>query len=94
MTNQLALRAQLGALQSLICDSRAHIYNYEAGGVAYHCQAELRPVKAALRDGHRSITAEEVEAAILHMDVHRPVTAGVSLENTLAGSVISLEDIW
>merc|ERR1712137_241965 len=73
MTNQLALRAQLGALQSLICDSRAHIYSYEAGGVAYHCQAQVMPITPALQDGHRSLTPQEIEAALFFEDIHRSV---------------------
>jgi threonine aldolase len=93
MTNQLALRAQLGPLQSLLCDSRAHIYEYEAGGVAYHSQAQCRPIVPTLLLGHRTISAHEVEGAILKADVHHAVTAGVSLENTLWGTVVPLHHI-
>ena len=94
MTNQLALRAQLNALQSLICDSRAHIYEYEAGGVAYHSQAQCRAINPQMSNGHKTISADEVRSSILKHDVHRAVTAGVSLENTLWGLTIPLEHIW
>ena len=36
MSNQIALRCQLGPMTSLLCDSRSHIYQHECGGVAFH----------------------------------------------------------
>lgn len=94
MTNQLGLRSQLGPLQSLISDSRAHIYQYEAGGVAYHSQAQITPMVPSLSQGYKTISPSEIESAILKSDVHRAVTAGVSLENTLLGTPIPLSHIW
>lgn len=94
MTNQLGLRSQLGALTSLICDSRAHIYQYEAGGVAYHSQAQCRPIKPSLSNGYKTISPEEIEAAIIKPDVHCAVTKGISLENTILGVAVPLSQIW
>lgn len=38
MTNQLAFRSWLtGALQSVLLDSRSHVWKYENHGIAYHC---------------------------------------------------------
>ena len=91
MSNQLGLRAQLGALQSLICDSRAHIYEYEAGGVSYHSQAQVRPIVA--EEDQITITAKQVEENIVTKDVHCAVSAGVALENTIWGKVLDINEI-
>ena len=36
MTNQLALRSVMHPMESVLVDSRSHLYLYEVGGVAYH----------------------------------------------------------
>ncbi|KAL6076128.1 Threonine aldolase [Balamuthia mandrillaris] len=91
MSNQLGLRCALSALTSVVCDKRAHIYRYEAGGVAYHAQAQVVPIDPHPDHGH--ITAEQVEDNIFPQDDHYAVTKVVSLENTLAGAVFPIDEI-
>ena len=46
MSNQIGLRTHLKQPPySIICDHRAHIHNYEAGGVAFHSGATVIPVQ-------------------------------------------------
>ena len=79
MTNQIAIRIQTQPQQEVICDRRAHIYNYEGGGIAYNSLASVR-----LLDGKRGIVSPAaVEDNINPDDMHYPETALVALENTV-----------
>eukprot|EP01134_Creolimax_fragrantissima_P007941 CFRG7941T1 len=91
MTNQLAMRVHTGALESVVCDARAHIFHYEGGGLAYHSQAQFLPVSP--KDGHFHLTADAIEGGIFEEDIHCPTTTLIALENTLQGSVMPLENI-
>lgn len=45
MSNQIGLRTHLKQPPySVLCDKRAHIYKYEAGGAAFHSAAQVIPV--------------------------------------------------
>ena len=79
MANQAAVKLQTQPGDQLICDSWAHIYNYEAGGAAFNSG-----VSCKLIDGNRGmITAEKVVQAINPPDFyHSPLTTLVCLENT------------
>ncbi|KAJ3416940.1 Threonine aldolase [Chytridiales sp. JEL 0842] len=93
MCNQLAVRSHLtSGPHSVICDSRAHVFKYEASGIAYHCGAMLIPVKP--KEGERFLTAEVIEKElILDDDIHHAPTKLVCLENTINGEIFPLEDI-
>lgn len=86
MTNQIGLRLNLNVLESVICDRRAHVFHYEAGGIAGHSQAQAIPVDGPL-------TAEKIARHVLGSDQHLAKTTVVSIENTLLGSVMDLEEI-
>ncbi|KAI9608214.1 hypothetical protein KEM48_003347 [Puccinia striiformis f. sp. tritici PST-130] len=92
MTNQLAIRTWLTQPpHSVLCDSRAHIHNYEAGGIAFHSQATTIPVKP--KNDH-TLTLEDVqESIILSDDIHYAPTKLVCLENTIRGLVHPLEEM-
>jgi threonine aldolase len=79
MTNQTAIKILTEPGDQLICDSYAHIYNYEGGGVSFNSG-----VSCKLVPGHRGmINAEQVEAAINPPDFyHSPLTSLVCIENT------------
>jgi len=78
MTNQIAIRCQVGPGDEVICDKTAHIYNYEGGGIAANAGASVR-----LIDGKRGIiTGEQVLENINPDDSHYPKTRLVCLENT------------
>ncbi len=79
MTNQIAIRIQTQPQSEVICDWRSHIYNYEAGGIAYNSFSSVKLV-----DGDRGrITANDVLDNIRPDDIHAPVTSLVCLENTV-----------
>jgi threonine aldolase len=92
MSNQLGLRALLTQPPySVLCDSRGHIIHYEAGGVASLTGASIQPVDA--RNG-KYLTLEDIkEKAILDDYVQYSPTKVISVENTLNGLVMPLEEV-
>lgn len=84
MSNQIGLRVQLGPMTSLITDSRSHVYQHEAGGVAFHSQAQVDPVRAE-REEEGFLSGRLVRESYRGPDQHHAVSSGVSLENTLLG---------
>lgn len=91
MGNQVALRSHLGGPpHSILCDIRAHILVYEAGGCSSLSQAQVNGVKPS---NGVYLTLEDVEEhAILDDNVHYAPTKVISLENTLGGAVLPLQE--
>ena len=78
MTNQLAIKTHTQAGDEVICDEISHIYQYEGGGIAFNSGCSVR-----LLHGDRGLlNAAQIQAAINPIDVHKPITSLVSLENT------------
>ncbi|KAI8065703.1 pyridoxal phosphate-dependent transferase [Gongronella butleri] len=75
---------------SVVCDSRSHVYLWEAGGIAFHSRATVSPVIA--RNGIH-VTASEIEGNLIEADLHTAPTRLVSLENTLSGMVMPLAEM-
>ncbi|KAF9149504.1 Threonine aldolase [Linnemannia schmuckeri] len=95
MTNQLAFRASLlTPPASILCDRRSHVYRYEAGGLAAHSQTTVYPVQAIANKGHH-ITVQDLEREFVvdDGDVHMAPTRLISLENTLDGTVMPLQEV-
>ncbi|KAI8581006.1 hypothetical protein K450DRAFT_172814 [Umbelopsis ramanniana AG] len=91
MTNQLCLRAHLTQPpHSVLLDARSHVYIHECGGLAYHSQANVTPVHA--KNG-LYMTAEEVSDNILGEDIHNSPTRVISIENTLNGLIMPIDEI-
>ncbi|KAJ3528636.1 hypothetical protein NM688_g7970 [Phlebia brevispora] len=92
MSNQIALRTHLKQPPySVLCDQRAHINNYEAGGTAFHSGAHTIPV---IPSNKHHLTLEDVRANIvLGSDVHCSPTELVALENTLNGTIIPQAEV-
>jgi len=91
MTNQLGLRINLGPLQEVIGDAKSHVFVNENGGIHYHSQAAIRPIE----HNGTYLTAELIEKHI-RVDNHRchnPTTRIISLENTLLGNIMPLEEV-
>ena len=92
MTNQIAIRLLTQPQDEIICDKGSHVYNYEAGGVAYNSL-----VSVCLLDGDRGrINARQVEENIRPIDIHAPRTSLVCIENTMnkgGGSCYDFEEI-
>ncbi|KAL8711521.1 MAG: hypothetical protein Q9225_007106, partial [Loekoesia sp. 1 TL-2023] len=91
MGNQLSIRTHLTQPpHSILADSRSHIYEWEAGGIASLSGAF--PILVEPKNGHH-LTLSDVQArAILHDNVHLAPTTLLSLENTLNGSILPLSD--
>lgn len=78
MTNQLAIKTHTQAGDEVICETLSHIYQYEGGGIAFNSGCSVK-----LIEGDRGrLTASQVLQAINPLDVHKPITSLVSLENT------------
>ncbi|KAI9722742.1 MAG: hypothetical protein M1812_001673 [Candelaria pacifica] len=91
MGNQIALRAHLTQPpHSVLCDHRAHILEWEAGGVASLSGALVTGVTP--KNG-KYLTLEDIqEKIVLSDDVHSCPTKVISLENTLAGTIMPLSE--
>ena len=91
MGNQVSIRTHLqGPPHSVLCDHRGHIVAYEAGGVSSLCGAMTISVEP--KNG-KFLTLEDVKRkAVLSDDIHACPTKLISLENTLAGIILPLEE--
>jgi threonine aldolase len=92
MGNQVSLRTHIaGPPTGILCDRRSHIVQYEAGGASSLSGAMLQ---ALIPKNGRYLTYEEiVEEAVISDDVHACPTKIISLENTLNGMVLPLEEV-
>ncbi|KEF54320.1 threonine aldolase [Exophiala aquamarina CBS 119918] len=92
MGNQVALRTHLTRPpHSVLADIRGHIVNYEAGGVSSISNAMVIPIHPG-NDHH--LTLEDIKKhAILSDDVHACPTRVISLENTLDGVIMPLDEV-
>ncbi|KAJ3103817.1 Threonine aldolase [Phlyctochytrium planicorne] len=93
MSNQIGIRTHLKSPpHSVLCDASSHVYNYEAGGISFHSQATVTPVRP--QPGKTNLTLDAVkDNLILSDDVHYAPTKLVCLENTMNGEIMALPDI-
>ncbi len=91
-TNQIAINVHVKPGGEVICHEESHIYKYEGGGIAKNSGASVR-----LLPGSRGrLTVETIQKAVNADDIHFPVTALVSLEDTAnrgGGAVYDFEEI-
>ncbi|KAI1140947.1 pyridoxal phosphate-dependent transferase [Hypoxylon sp. FL0543] len=92
MGNQVALRTALRAPPyGVLCDSRSHILRMEAGGPATLCGALVEGIKPS---NNHHLTLDDIkEHVTLREDVYDCPTRVISLENTLSGTVMPLQDV-
>jgi threonine aldolase len=92
MTNQTAIKVLTQPQQEVICDVQAHIYKYEAGGMAFNSGVTPR-----LINGDRGrLSAQDVLDNINPENTHFAPTSLVAIENTSnrgGGSYYSLKQI-
>lgn len=92
MTNQIAIKVHTQPGDEVICDRMAHIYNFEAGGIAFNSGASVR-----LIEGDRGrFTAQDVENNINPDNTHYARTTLVAAENTSnrgGGSYYTLSEL-
>ena len=92
MTNQIAIKCHTQPGDEVICEQSSHVYVYEGGGIALNSGAQVRPIAGT----RGMITAEQVLESINPVDVHRPSTRLVCLENTAnrgGGACYEIADI-
>jgi threonine aldolase len=92
MSNQIAIKCHTQPGDEVICESNAHVYIYEGGGISFNSSAQTKPLAGA----QGRINAEQVAAAVNPDDVHKARTSLVCLENTSnrgGGSCYDFEDI-
>lgn len=92
MGNQLAIRAHLTQIpHAVLCDHRAHIIAYEAGGIASLSQAMVTPV---VPSNGVYLTLEDIKKKVVIGDeIHGCPTKVISLENTLGGTIMPLAEV-
>jgi threonine aldolase len=92
MGNQVSLRAlQTQSPCSILCDHRSHILNSEAGGVAVLCGATVTGV---VPSNGVYLTVEDVKKhVVISRNVHSCPTRIISLENTLGGTILPLQEV-
>ncbi|GKT60920.1 L-allo-threonine aldolase [Colletotrichum tofieldiae] len=91
MANQLALRALLPvAPHGVLADSRAHIVNFESGGLGLLSVAMVQAVNAA---NGRHLTLDDIVKRLVPMDakIEKCPTSVISIENTSHASDVPLE---
>ena len=79
MANQVAVRTHTERGQEALVELESHVYRWELGGLAQHSGLQVRTVDAGPRG---VITPEQVQAAYVEADAHRPGTGLLCLENT------------
>jgi threonine aldolase len=92
MGNQLAMRSHLTQPPySVLCDHRAHIAEWEAGGVSNLTGALL---KCVVPSNGVYLTLEDIKKkVVLGDEIHECPTRVISLENTLGGTIMPLAEI-
>jgi threonine aldolase len=96
MGNQIAIRLHTGHGQEVVCESRAHILDWEMAMVAAFSGCTLRAVAAE----RGILTWESIKQAIGPKLYYRAQTALVCIENThnMAGGTVTplpvLKEIW
>ncbi len=78
MANQTAVKLHTNPGEQVICDTYAHIYNYESGGMSFNSG-----VSCKLIEGHRGMfTANQTKESINPKDYWYAKTSMVAIENT------------
>ncbi|KAI4240456.1 MAG: hypothetical protein LQ352_007633, partial [Teloschistes flavicans] len=91
MGNQLSIRTHLTQPpHSVLADSRSHIYQWEAGGIASLSGAF--PIQVVPANGHHLTLQDVQKHAVLDDNIHHCPTTLISLENTLNGTILPLSD--
>ncbi|NOX89818.1 MAG: low-specificity L-threonine aldolase [Calditrichaeota bacterium] len=92
MANQISINAHTQPGDEVICEERAHIFNYEAGAPAMLSGVQVRPLPG--KYGVLDVT--ETEEAIRPSNHHFPQTRLIALENThnrWGGTIYPLDEI-
>lgn len=87
----MSLLSDFGPTHGVIMDKRSHIYEFELGGLSFHTGCRHDTI---IPKNGKYITCQEIkENLILKNDWHHPITKLVTLENTIQGVVMPIEEI-
>ena len=78
MANQIAIKVHTQPGDEVICDYSSHIYQYEAGGIAFNSSASVN----LLQGINGKLTVDLVQAALKEENIHFSKQSLVSVENT------------
>jgi threonine aldolase len=93
MTNQIAIKVHTQPGEEVICDRTSHVYNFEAGGIAFNSGCSVRLVSG---DQGRMKPEQIIENINPPDNVHHPQTRLVVAENTSnmgGGSIYDFNDL-
>jgi threonine aldolase len=79
MGNQIAIRVHTDRGDEALVERESHVVKYELGGIAQHAQAQIRAYDGG---ANGCPTPEQVAAGLVDVDLHRPGTGVLCLENT------------
>jgi threonine aldolase len=92
MANQISLRTLTEAGDEILCESGAHIFNYEVAAASVLSGIQLHPLNAP----RGILTPQILEPQIRGENIHTPRTAVIALENThnrAGGTVYPMETL-
>jgi threonine aldolase len=92
MSNQISLRLLTEPGDEILCESGAHIFNYEVAAASVVSGIQLHPLPAP----RGILTPEILEPQIRSENIHTPKTAVIALENThnrAGGTVYPMETL-
>ncbi|EIM23842.1 hypothetical protein WALSEDRAFT_30682 [Wallemia mellicola CBS 633.66] len=90
--NQISLRTHLHQPpHSVLCDHRSHIYCWESGAISVLSQAQSTPVIP--RNKHHLTLEDVANSMIPDGNIHFAPTKVISLENTLSGTILPLNEV-
>src|SRR5438874_8021747 len=89
MGNQIAIKIHTQPGQEIVCEERAHIFNWEMASLAAFSGCMVRPVRAASGDG--IVTWDDIKSAVAPKIYYAAQTGLVSLENShnMAGGTVT-----
>ncbi|KAF9284862.1 N-alpha-acetyltransferase 16, NatA auxiliary subunit [Mortierella alpina] len=88
--HEAALYCSSGTMSAIV-DIRSHVFNYEAGGISFHSQAAVHPIMP--ENGRYMTVADIAPRLVFDVDVHFAPTRVISLENTLNGTIMPIEEM-
>ncbi len=92
MANQIGIYLNTNPAEQVICDSTAHIYQYEGSGMAFHSNVSARCINGE----NGKMTPAQIKANINPKDPHYPITSLIALENTCnkaGGTYYTMDEI-
>ncbi|MBM4157348.1 MAG: low-specificity L-threonine aldolase [Ignavibacteria bacterium] len=91
MANQLAVKSHTNPGDEIICESEAHIFNYETAAPAVISQVQIKTIPG----DYGEMNPEDIRKHIRTMEYYFPKTSLICLENThnrAGGTILSIRN--